>query len=229
MLTLAASKVLAIGKMAVAAAMLSGLAAISPMPFAHNMREVAMPDGSRLAVSRFEVTTAEWQRCAEAGVCASLPKPQLPNAPMTGVNAFDVEGYITWLNTETRRHYRLPAADEWQVIASDLPRKSFKKLFDDPRLAWAADYGSMEQVSAVIRPSGSFGTFGNGISDLGGNVWEWTSTCAAAGFNASECPAFMVEGLHETALPVFVRDPASGGCAVGAPPANIGFRLVEDR
>ena len=225
MLTLAASKVLAIGKMAVIAAMFSNLAAIGPVPLANDMREV----GSRLAVSRYEVTTTEWQRCAASGACAAFAGTPMPNAPMTGVNAFDVQGYITWLNAQTHHRYRLPTADEWHAAASDLPRQPFKKLFDDPRLAWAADYGSMEQVSAVIRPSGHFGTFANGISDLVGNVWKWTSTCAAKGFSAAECPAFMVEGLHETALSVFVRDPASGGCAVGAPPANIGFRLVEDR
>ena len=30
-------------------------------------------------------------------------------------------------------------------------------------------------------------------------------------------------------LSVFVRDPASGGCAAGTPPANVGFRLVTAR
>jgi hypothetical protein len=29
-------------------------------------------------------------------------------------------------------------------------------------------------------------------------------------------------------LSIFVRDPASGGCSAGVPPANIGFRLVRD-
>jgi hypothetical protein len=26
----------------------------------------------------------------------------------------------------------------------------------------------------------------------------------------------------------FIRDPRSGGCAAGVPPANLGFRLVTD-
>ena len=46
------------------------------------------------------------------------------------------------------------------------------------------------------------------------------------GRGAARCPAYRVEGLHQSVLSVFVRDPASGGCAAGAPPANVSFRLV---
>lgn len=95
-------------------------------------------------------------------------------------------------------------------------------------MAWAADYGSMPAISGVIRPSGGFGALPNGISDLTGNVWEWTATCAKDGFDPSRCPAYKVEGQHETALSIFVRDPFSGGCAAGTPPNHVGFRLVSD-
>lgn len=234
MFSLAASKLLGVGKTIAVMAGLSGLAVIGPLQLdpgaPADMRTVALSGGTRLSVARYEVTWNDWQRCAGAGACAHLPKPRLGKAPVpaTGVNAFDAGAYIAWRNAGTGHRYRLPTAEEWRAIAIDLPRKPARKLFDDPRLAWAASYGSMEQVSAVVRPSGQFGTFANGISDLAGNVWEWTSTCAAPGMDAATCPAYLVEGLHETALSVFVRDPASGGCAVGAPPANIGFRLVED-
>jgi formylglycine-generating enzyme required for sulfatase activity len=85
----------------------------------------------------------------------------------------------------------------------------------------------MEKVSGVLRPSGAFGALPNGISDLGGNVWEWTASCASKDIDPARCPAFIVEGLHETALSVFVREPATVGCAAGAPPAHVGFRLVS--
>ena len=42
------------------------------------------------------------------------------------------------------------------------------------------------------------------------------------------CPAFVAQGLHEAVISVFIRDPATGGCASGVPPPHVGFRLVSD-
>lgn len=235
MFTLAAAKLLGAGQAAVMMAGLLGLAIATPLP-SHRvpqpeMRHVELAGGRQLAVGRYEVTARQWQGCVAAGVCPALPeahRPDKADRPMTGVNALDVQAYVSWVNAESGRRFRLPTATEWRDIALDLPKKPAKKLFDDPRLAWAADYGNMEQVPAVVQASGHFGSLANGIADLGGNVWEWTATCAAPGFGQSTCPAFLAEGLHEAAVPIFIRDPASGGCAAGTPPANVGFRLVED-
>jgi len=35
-------------------------------------------------------------------------------------------------------------------------------------------------------------------------------------------------GRHRAPMSSFVRDPKTGGCSVGAPPANLGFRLIRD-
>lgn len=222
-------------KWTAAAAGLSGLAVGALLGLSQpklddpRFRPVAMPDGTTLQVMAREVTRREWKACAEARACDDLTGPiaaSQPDVPMTGVNRFDVEAYLAWANAQGSRDYRLPTAAEWQVIARERPKTHYKKLFDDPRMAWAANYGAMPTISGVIRPSGGFGTFANGISDLAGNVWEWTDTCAKGGFDPGRCPAYTVEGLHETALPVFVRDPFSGGCAAGTPPNHVGFRLV---
>lgn len=224
-------------KWAVAAAGLSGLAVAAflgaggPAGDDPSLRRLGMPDGTTLLVKVREVTRREWKACADAGACEDLTggiPADAPDMPMTGVNRFDVEAYLAWINSAADRSYRLPTAAEWHAIAAGLPRKTYAKLFDDPRLAWAANYGAMPAVSGVLRPSGGFGTLGNGIADLSGNVWEWTSSCAKDGSDPARCPAYKVAGLHETALSVFVRDPFSGGCAAGAPPNHVGFRLVSD-
>jgi hypothetical protein len=36
-----------------------------------------------------------------------------------------------------------------------------------------------------------------------------------------------VEGQHRTYVTDFIRDARAGGCAVGTPPSNLGFRLVR--
>lgn len=219
-----------------AAAGLAGLSGLAFLGLDTN-RDAGLPpgfapiavDGVALAVGVREVTRREWQACAEAGACPGLPAlaaPGEPDKPMTGVNHFDVQAYLGWASARDGIRYRLPTAVEWTAFAAALPRKPYAELFSDPRLAWAANYGSMEKVSGIVQPSGSFGAMPNGLSDLGGNVWEWTSSCIRDDIEPSRCPAFKAEGLHEAVVSVFVRDPASGGCAVGAPPANIGFRLV---
>ena len=42
------------------------------------------------------------------------------------------------------------------------------------------------------------------------------------------CGVHVLEGRHRAYMSNFVRDGKSGGCAVGTPPENLGFRLVRD-
>jgi formylglycine-generating enzyme required for sulfatase activity len=74
------------------------------------------------------------------------------------------------------------------------------------------------------------------VAVMAGNVWEWTQTCHrrvwvdAAGTILSEMPACSIrvlDGQHRAPMSVFVRDAKSGGCSVGTPPTNFGFRLVR--
>ena len=38
----------------------------------------------------------------------------------------------------------------------------------------------------------------------------------------------VVEGNHRTYMSNFIRDPRGGACSAGAPPSNIGIRLVRE-
>jgi formylglycine-generating enzyme required for sulfatase activity len=226
---------LALMKTAALVAGLSGLAMAALLQWngvsapAIAMHKVEMPNGAGLMVATHEVTRAQWQACVKAGACEAIYQGSNTSRdmPMTGVNHLDAEAFIAWIGKTSGLAYRLPSAAEWKVIAAELPKPAYAKRFTDPRMDWAANYGAMQRVSSVVKPSGTFGTYGNGISDLAGNVWEWTSTCTP-GADVSRCPAFVAEGLHEAIVPLFVREPAAGGCATGAPPANVGFRLVRN-
>lgn len=183
--------------------------------------------------ARYEVTWAQWKACYDDGGCSFLPKPGVAGAagrfPVTGVSARDVREYVTWLRQTAGKTYRLPTLAEWNEVAAGAIAAAAPPLFSDPRLAWAADYNRTAPVDSKVKESGAFGATKHGISDVDGNVWEWTATCAVAEFDSESsgfCPAFVVAGRHETSMSIFVRDPAVGGCAVGVPPANLGFRLV---
>lgn len=186
--------------------------------------------GKSLAVAVNEVTVAQWQACVENQACDAVaaPGPDADVWPVTGVNWFDVQAYITWVNAAEGRRFRLPTFDEWRLISRKLGQAKRKPLFDDPRMAWAANYGQENTPGGPVRPQGAWSTSNDGIHDLDGNVWEWTASCTSAAQDPTRCAAMHVMGAHDAVMSVFVRDPASGGCATGKPPTHIGFRLVED-
>ncbi len=207
------------------------------LPHDASLRErmvpVKMANGRVLHVSPVEVTVTDWALCVKEKGCKYQPKNLVTAQPepMTGVNWFDVNEYLAWANARSGGGLRLTTKEEWHWLNRSLERPKLPPLFTDPRLAWAAEYGQEKSSGGPVRPSGAFTTTPDGISDLDGNVWEWTMTCAVQGFDGTEarnCPAFVVEGEHEAEIPVFLRNPAAGGCATGSPPTYLGFRIVAD-
>ncbi len=201
----------------------------------------ASPDEApAILVGRHEVTIAEWERCVAAGGCAHRPRVrnyQGPDHPVTNVNWRDARQYVRWLSRVTGQGYRLPRASEWDYLAKDVVKEQTRKLWDDPRLAWAADYANYAlRGSKATRPVGHFSENRQGIFDLDGNVWEWTDTCwlnedsNARGEATEDCGGSRIlAGAHKTYQSEFVRRVPVGGCSIGVPPANIGFRLVLDQ
>ena len=192
-----------------------------------------------LHVAKYEVTVAEWDRCASHGGCSFTPRRrpwQNDDHPVTGVSWLDVQQYVRWLSRETGRAYRLPMEREWDFLARDVVEQEVEKLWDDPRLAWAADYVSFaRREKKTTEPVGHFGANRLGIHDLNGNVWEWTDSCRrssaaanGAGARASCGGVRTLAGKHKTYQAEVVRQVPAGGCSIGYPPANLGFRLVLD-
>lgn len=203
---------------------------------------VAVPSTTQpvsvLYVQTHEVTVAEWNRCHEEGACALLLHVPAASGdetyqfPATGLNWVDANQYLTWINRKTGHSFRLPTYAEWFALAVTVLPETPDPIFTSPDLTWASAYLLEEDRSRRLMPSGSFDTTATGIADLDGNVWEWTQDCYAGTSGATDqanCPAFIAAGEHEAIIPFLVRDPARGGCAVGAPPAHLGMRLVSDK
>jgi formylglycine-generating enzyme required for sulfatase activity len=185
--------------------------------------------GSGLHVMRHEVSVAQWRQCFDEGGCRlaaeAIPAVGDDRYPATGIGSLDAAEFAVWARRRTGQPVRLPTLPEWQQFSDLSPPVAAIKLFSDPRLAWAAAYGSEGKVDIMLKAPGGFGKTAAGITDVRGNVWEWTSSCViAAAFD--RCPAFYAAGEHVAKVPVFVRDPSTGGCATGTPPAHLGLRLV---
>lgn len=196
-------------------------------------------------VMAMPVSVAEYMACVGAGACAAPDGPvDRGDLPVTGVNWLDANAYAAWLSEKRGEVWRLPTDAEWAQAAGSLFQDDALGIEDDPKnpaIRWLAEYEAESARSRSrdreIRPVGTLNANEHGVRDIGGAVWEWTSTCLrrgeldAAGNPVSQeesCGIYIAEGRHRAALTLFVRDPKSGGCSVGTPPDNMGFRLVRE-
>jgi len=205
------------------------------------MRELRLP--ADLFIMKRQVTVAEYARCVDEGACPRVAVPAgAHDVPVVGVSWHDASAYAAWMSRKTGVTHRLPTDEEWTFAAAEKARDEAMPLVDpsDPAQAWIARYEAeaarSRPAATAAQPGGTFGTNSNGLDDLAGNVWEWTDSCfVRVSLNGkreritnTNCGVRVVEGAHRSYMTDFIRDPRSGGCAAGVPPANLGFRLVVD-
>ena len=191
------------------------------------------------------VSQAEYARCVAAAACPKLKSvdPAAENLPVVGVSWLEATAYAEWYAAKTGEDWRLPSDEEWAYAAAERFRG------EPPRVASGEDFArrwlaKFDADSALARqpkapqPFGHFGLDTLGVADLAGNVWEWTNSCyerrsVEAGGEARlltrNCQVRALEGEHRTFMSDFIRDGVTGGCSVGPPPTNLGFRLVHSR
>ncbi|MCP4104861.1 MAG: SUMF1/EgtB/PvdO family nonheme iron enzyme [Desulfobacteraceae bacterium] len=97
-----------------------------------------------------------------------------PNAPVIGVCWYEAYAFTKWL-TENKKDgyiYRLPDENEWEAAAAGFEKREYPWGNE-----WKDDYCNTEECGiGRFSPVGIFknGDTPEGISDLAGNVWEWT-------------------------------------------------------
>ena len=207
---------------------------------------LSVSENRPLEIMKYQVTTGEYQNCVADGACPAPVAGFATEAgiPVTGVSFDDARLYAEWLSKKTGVLWSLPTDRQLAFAAGrSFPDDALGIDPDNknPALRWLADY-KREAAEKTLRESpprivGSFGVNEFGVADFGGNIWEWTTTCqrkvhldrsGAIDQSESVCGVYVTVGSHRAPMSAFVRDPKGGGCAVGTPPANLGFRLVRD-
>ena len=191
------------------------------------------------------VSQAEYARCVAAAACAKLKgvDPAAADLPVVGVSWLDATAYAEWYARTTGEDWRLPTDEEWAYAAAERFRGEPPPAAsgDDFARRWLAKFdadSALARQPKAPQPFGHFGLNTLGVADLAGNVWEWTNSCyerraVDAGGDARlltrNCQVRALEGEHRTFMSDFIRDGVTGGCSVGPPPTNLGFRLVRSR
>jgi formylglycine-generating enzyme required for sulfatase activity len=109
-----------------------------------------------------------------------------PLAPVVGVSWFEAEAYANWLAKQLGRAVRLPTEYEWECAARGTKGREYAwgDTFDKNKVncyefwdqkGYASDAKKDNAGTSMV---GQFkdGNTPEGISDLSGNVWEWTAS-----------------------------------------------------
>jgi formylglycine-generating enzyme required for sulfatase activity len=196
-------------------------------------------------IMAYQVSAADYALCVNDGMCeaADTVVSRTGNIPATGVSFRDATAYATWLSERTGESWRLPTDEEWVFAAGERFKEDVLGVENEnnPAARWLARYRNEAEAAKgrdpEPKPQGHFGANSNGVYDLAGNVWEWTTTCyrraaldEAGRIDAStdNCGVRVVGGKHRGYMSFFIRDGKSGGCAAGMPPDNLGIRLVKE-
>jgi formylglycine-generating enzyme required for sulfatase activity len=193
-------------------------------------------------IDRTEVTNAEY---ADFVKSTGYPAPPAITAdgsplqvagslPVVNVTFEDALAFAAWRSKRDRVAYRLPTEEEWEYAA----RGQDSRLYPWGE-AWGE--GRANVGTGVALPVGSFprGQTPQGVEDMIGNVWEWTSSEAAM-YPGNEVTPLTPEDRGRVVvrgggyLDRFDRDrPVTATTRAFLPKRfrheTLGFRLVSDR
>ena len=134
--------------------------------------EMVVLPGGGLALGRYEVTVGEYRAFASAtggggDDCRSGDSwrdpgfRQTDRHPVTCVSWDDAQAYVTWLSRTAGAAYRLPTEAEWERAAAGSQRGCDKERTGNNGTCSVGTYGSNAA----------------GLSDMVGNLREWTEDC----------------------------------------------------
>lgn len=145
------------------------------------------------AVSKFEVTFAEWDFCVADGGCFDNKTNDggwgRDQRPVIFISWNDAKNYIKWLSRKTGKNYRLLTEAEWEYVArANTNTKAWWGEKITPNIANCDGCGSIFDNKKTA-PVNTFAPNKFGIVDILGNVYEWVEDCYINSYNEASADA----------------------------------------
>jgi formylglycine-generating enzyme required for sulfatase activity len=187
------------------------------------------------AVSKFDVTFAEWDACVSVGGCRQADDGGYGRGtnPVVFVNWDEAQQYVAWLSTMTGQPYRLLTEAEWEYAARAGTTTAY--WWGDEIGKGNANCNGCGSAWDARQPSpvGSFKPNAFDLHDMHGNVWQWVQDCYHGSYDAvpadgsasigGDCSRHVVRGgswTHD-----YIRAAHRGGASADDRYDYLGFRV----
>ena len=175
--------------------------------------------------------------------------------PVVCVSWRDAQAYLRWLSEGTGREYRLPSEAEWEYSARAGTRTRWywgrsatlqcvlsnggDRTLDLRLVNWRWAVAACQDDAAYTAPIGSYEPNAFGLSDMLGNVWEWTEDCwhenyrgaprdGSAWTSGGDCRSRVLRGGSWQDSPRRLRSDLRNRYDAGRRSlSNVGFRVVR--
>jgi formylglycine-generating enzyme required for sulfatase activity len=197
--------------------------------------------GHPFAVSKFDVTFADWDACVSVGGCvkvevrASDADWGSSKQPVIYVSWDDAKAYAAWLSMMTGKTYRLLSEAEWEYAERAGTTTAYYWGDDIGEANANCDSCGSQWDGRQPSPVGSFKPNAFGLYDMAGNVGQWVEDCYRPDYDGApidgsawiggECDFRIVRGGSWNLDPQYLRSAVRNSFRLVNRGNNVGFRL----
>jgi len=189
------------------------------------------------AVSKFDVTFADWDACVSVAGCPKIPDGGFgrDTKPVINVNFDEAQQYVAWLSKMTGQPYRLLTEAEWEYAARAGSTTAYYWGVEIGRGNANCNECGSRWDNLQTSPVGSFAANQFGLYDMAGNVWQWVQDCYHDDYNGAptdgsawtsgDCSRRVIRGGSWYSVPQFLRAANGDRLNPGNRDNGLGFRV----
>jgi formylglycine-generating enzyme required for sulfatase activity len=191
------------------------------------------------AVSKLDVTFADWDACLSVGACPEAGDGGYGRGtkPVINVSWDDAQQYVAWFAKMTGRPYRLLTEAEWEYAARAGTTTAYP---------WGDEIGGgnanckgcgSKWDNRETSAAGSFKPNAFGLHDMNGDVWQWVQDCYRSDYNGipadgsawdgEDCKFRVLRGSSWRSDPQYLRSANRLWLAPDSRHDDIGFRVAR--